>query len=1003
MAPSASATARAHLLSELTRSRASSPYDDNAFTTATATSFRDAIHSTPQKQDWTGTQQLPLNYDEVPSPRSDDTIDLSIEMGRGVKRSARMQDDDVSSHAIFKLGDDNSRYDATATPMSARSGQRRSLGGLQKEASLRRALASSRGQDGQKKTVYGTKQRAVSDGLPAHNSDNDSVASKDNQNPTTTINIRASRFTSTRSVSQGQGIPSRFTSGQGLFDKEGTPMRTAANNPTIQSATYTANQSFMLPDLPNITELVAGVRKDGTPVFNRAGKSRSRFTSATYKPQPPSFAPVTSLPLPEDEKAIFASLQLLKDRITQLEAENSEAHKRAEEYVSEIIDLRSQLQVASRSPDSAIGSDDDTEGGKSSKATIARLQANVKATQDRLERAERKTSVAEITVKRVTNERDALITQIGSAYFCNEELTKENEIFRDSHGKLQAENEDLKAEIAELKADNERLRQKLGRVKASKAPNNASTLDAAVNTDAPVERAGQEQKEKARPRKVSAAPVAESQRMQEPEPSQSRTKDVRRPSQGQISSNDTQDLASRIEQEIMKYRQGIAAKPATARQTRSEVPRSSSARTRSKSQHRRDPEVEAPAGHKRTHSAPGLQADLSEGESTTTLDMTRASKREKSRERQQSRSETYHESRELTSLSPWHTEEILDLAAMRKKLEEELQSKKRASTQGLAGDDHTSRSGTHAAIPRKSSLKDLTGRFDQGTGRISLDDVMTLDQIKISKTVRVQSPHTSDAMSQVLHDDNDTGEISIMSNTSRRRRRALSAEGDTSAFIIPDITLHGSVPLPTNTAKNCIHHDVSHCTACAGVTGNISIPQPIPVSDRDLDLTNATIRPSQPPEIALANVIKHLEDEITHLKIQREAQNRLYNQHDPALSRRRRLDVKAKLDALTAEIEKRSDQVYSLYDVLEGQKQQAAQAAARGGSAAVAPMGEDELNETLTSIGIDPAELAGRVSRSAPSTVPAGLDGADDLSYVPSDDELPWEGLSDVESVESRM
>jgi hypothetical protein len=235
--------------------------------------------------------------------------------------------------------------------------------------------------------------------------------------------------------------------------------------------------------------------------------------------------------------------------------------------------------------------------------------------------------------------------------------------------------------------------------------------------------------------------------------------------------------------------------------------------------------------------------------------------------------------------------------------------------------------------------------------------------------------------------DQYTGDVSISSNTSRRRRRAASAEGMTSAFILPDITLSG------REGQTKPAHDAGNCTACPPGPKDVTIPTPVPVTDRPQDIpadvTSATIRPSQPPPLALATVIKQLQDEITHLKLQLGAQQQLYSKHDPALSKRRRMEVKARMDKLTSDIEKRSDQVYSLYDVLEGQK---------AAEAAGAEIDDAGIEETLQSLGIDPAELSGRIGRNVygnDAREAFGLDGASD-----SGADLPFEGFSDMGEAE---
>jgi hypothetical protein len=99
----------------------------------------------------------------------------------------------------------------------------------------------------------------------------------------------------------------------------------------------------MLPDLPNLTELVSGVYDDGTPVFSKTTPARSRFAAPTGKGRArrqPNHIPVDSVPIPEEERAIFASLHLLQEKVAQLEHERAEAEKKIEEQEVEIIELR---------------------------------------------------------------------------------------------------------------------------------------------------------------------------------------------------------------------------------------------------------------------------------------------------------------------------------------------------------------------------------------------------------------------------------------------------------------------------------------------------------------------------------------------------------------------------------------------------------------------------------------------------------------------------------------
>jgi hypothetical protein len=115
----------------------------------------------------------------------------------------------------------------------------------------------------------------------------------------------------------------------------------------------------------------------------------------------------------------------------------------------------------------------------------------------------------------------------------------------------------------------------------------------------------------------------------------------------------------------------------------------------------------------------------------------------------------------------------------------------------------------------------------------------------------------------------------------------------------------------------------------------------------------------------------------------------MYNQHDPALGRRKRLAVKAKMTALMTKIERRSDQIYSLYDVLEGQKSSAEAQDAQHQQ----EMDEEQVENTLQSLGIDVEELGQRArevqQQQQHQQYPFGLDG----EIEESEDDLPWGGF----------
>ena len=134
------------------------------------------------------------------------------------------------------------------------------------------------------------------------------------------------------------------------------------------------------------------------------------------------------------------------------------------------------------------------------------------------------------------------------------------------------------------------------------------------------------------------------------------------------------------------------------------------------------------------------------------------------------------------------------------------------------------------------------------------------------------------------------------------------------------------------------------------------------------------MRPAQSPELALATVLKALEDELAHLKMQLVAYQGSYNKLDASLSKRKRKSLGEKIEKLLKDIDMKADQIYALYDVLEGQKQNGRE------------MTEQEMEVTLQSIGIDTAGRTADVTATTDKSSRKEPDSEDD-------DELPWEGF----------
>lgn len=191
--------------------------------------------------------------------------------------------------------------------------------------------------------------------------ENDRSSVHDARPPTIDITVKSTRFGQTKGKSErelGDSLPTKFSSTHGLQRGQKSPKHDhVALSTVIPQGTQ---QSFMLPDMPNISELISGVFEDGTPVFSRHGKSRSTRIGSRKKHKP-AFTGVDEIPIPEEEQAIFLSLKLLQDKVSILERTNAEAQNLIEDLQlknNQLLAEQSSRRRVSHRSDSALGSTD---------------------------------------------------------------------------------------------------------------------------------------------------------------------------------------------------------------------------------------------------------------------------------------------------------------------------------------------------------------------------------------------------------------------------------------------------------------------------------------------------------------------------------------------------------------------------------------------------------------------------------------------------------------------
>lgn len=115
-----------------------------------------------------------------------------------------------------------------------------------------------------------------------------------------------------------------------------------------------------LPEVPNLTELVAGVYDDGTPVFSDNKKCyASRFASASQAGENTnqvSLPDVDKLTPKYDEKKLLASIRSLENKVAELEHHQAESEHTIHYLRQKAFEAESKGRSAGRRSDSALGS-----------------------------------------------------------------------------------------------------------------------------------------------------------------------------------------------------------------------------------------------------------------------------------------------------------------------------------------------------------------------------------------------------------------------------------------------------------------------------------------------------------------------------------------------------------------------------------------------------------------------------------------------------------------------
>ena len=320
---------------------------------------------------------------------------ISIEKGRGYPSVGQGTAADFSSLAFgdsLDLSPQNHRFTSSPPKAAAPVSRKEVTASLRNDNKHRRVSsvhkestrpspslatkATDYGSGGSRQSSAGN--RGTYAAAHARVSEEDSATHfSDDRPPTVTVTSRSTRFGSGKAAQSqdpaSTNLPRNFSSSKDFLHNvsRGGASAQHTKEPAGNSIPPTPNQmtqqSFMIPDMPNISELVSGIYEDGTPVFSRhiRAHNSSRFASRTGRKSRLGHAIVSTIPVPEDEQAIFASLKLLQEKIADLENNRAESEALIQDLQekNQILEKEKDERRRFRRSDSALGTTSGSDGG----------------------------------------------------------------------------------------------------------------------------------------------------------------------------------------------------------------------------------------------------------------------------------------------------------------------------------------------------------------------------------------------------------------------------------------------------------------------------------------------------------------------------------------------------------------------------------------------------------------------------------------------------------------
>ena len=704
----------------------------------------------------------------------------------------------------------------------------------------------------------------------------------------------------------------------------------SSNHQIMNMSGMTANQtarSFFMPHFNHLHDLVSGTLRlstgaHGAPVFVKNGKAHIR-------PQEPivEHADVRAIDLPAEEQQIFVSLDKVREEVAALKEHDEMLQKEAEKLEREVDDLQLEIQElrSQKLSDSAIGSDSDQAANErlntqiQSKNLVTNVYSRMidsdrnlesRNLQERLDEAYRTIKVHELHNTSLSAERDAALQKLGNAMDASKKLQAELDSLKDEANVIKTyrrERETLQLENKSLLSNNNSLREQHEFL---------ATENVALR---------QEQEsiasENMALRQEQVSLLSETRTLRATNKTLTTQHDSLR--QSHIT---TQQELEDARKEIIDLRDELASirtEHQTLMEQHAMVSQDHGGLERSNEHYfleNKNLKSKISLLEQRNQA---LQQSIATRDQVIELlqnDPTRATNMTEQSLPEQVRPAAPEDTAELPQNDPTQQTEAM---------EEEPPQEDDADNDSA---DENMTSAFFIPDITMETEKETTGNPTVASTNDARRVVFAEDTIESQKTerngTRNMGPSLSQPARRVFHDlcKHKSKNCSVCARLSTETKHVTST-----------ITSKTTTQSNLKTAMKS-GHSIRESRKTVGI-----VPRPIPVTDRIPQPTGEyedepTMRPAKSPGHALAIVIKGLEDEIQHLQAAAMSAQARYNSLDKSAGRRDRKELAGEIVALQHQLEIKSDQVYRLYDVLEGQKM--------SGQA----MTEDEIEATIVTI-----------------------------------------------------